>query len=256
MKLRNQNKLKQWLKKKISFRFHMSIIMLSTVTLGLLTNFLMMKLEITHPGIRYPLAVLFSYLWFLFFIRIYIRNILMTSSESSLPDLLDLPLNLQGGSNVPSPLSSSWSGNGGQFSGGGASGSWGMSDSSSQAATSLLKDSAGDSLSELVSDEGGVVILIVGAILFAVVFGSGAYLIWHSPEILSECLVQVILVSGMRKRMKSFSESEWASHIFKKTIFPFIAVFILSLILGFLLREICPGANNIQDYRNSCYITK
>lgn len=255
MKPKFQEKLKRWMKKKISFRLHMSIIMFSTVFLGVVTNFIMMNtLGITHPGARYPLTVILSYGWFLLFIRIYIKNILVSSSTSSNAlDYLDIPIDVANSSGT-STSSMPWSGGGGQFSGGGASGDWGVGEAVSEVAKETVKESAASSISGLVDDEGGaIVVLVVGAALAAVVFGSGAYFIWHSPEILSECLIQVILVSGMRKRMKKFTESEWISHMFSATFWPFLAVLVLSLILGSFVRGTCPDANNLRDYRLNCW---
>lgn len=255
MKPKIQQKLKHWMKRKISFRFHMSIIMFSTVFLGVVSNFIMMNtLGVTHPGVRYPLTAILSYGWFLLFIRIYIKNILVSSSPSTHPlDFVDIPIDLANGSGT-STSSIPWSGGGGQFCGGGASGDWGIGEAVSEVAKETVKETASSSVSALVDDEGGaIIVLVVGAALAAVVFGSGAYFIWHSPEILSECLIQVILVSGMRKRMKKFSESEWISHIFSATVWPFVAVLVLSLLLGSYVRGTCPDANNLRDYRVNCW---
>ena len=255
MKPKFKQKLKLWMKKKISFRLHMSIIMFSTIFLGVVSNFIMMNtLGLTHPGARYPLTVIFSYGWFLLFVRIYIKNILVSSSSSTNPlDYLDIPRDVANSSGT-STSSIPWSGDGGGFSGGGASGDWGVGETVSEVAKETVKETAGSSVSAVLDDEGGaIIVLVVGAALAAVVFGSGAYFIWHSPEILSECLIQVILVSGMRKSMKKFTEAEWISHIFRATFWPFCAVLILSLILGSYVRGTCPDASNLRDYRVNCW---
>lgn len=142
---------------------------------------------------------------------------------------------------------------GGTFSGGGASGSWEGTEAVAKIASEATKETVSNTVSGLVDDEGGaIVVLVVGGVLAALVFGSGAYFIWHSPEILSECLLQVILVSGMRRRMNKFSETEWISHIFKTTIWPFLIVLIVSIILGACLRAKCPEANSLRDYKSEC----
>lgn len=248
-----REKFKKWMKKKISFRFHMSLIMLSTIFLGMVSNFVLMNtIGISHPAWRYPLTVLLSYGWFLFFIRLYVRNILLKSSSGSVLDFVDVIPNMN--SQGSSTSSIQWSGDGGTFSGGGASGDWGCGDVVTEVAKEATKEAVGSSVAGLVDDEGGaLVVLVIGGILAALVFGSGAYFIWHSPEILSECLLQVILVSGMRKRMKKFSETEWASHIFKTTVWPFVMVLVVSFGLGVTLRGVCPEANNLKDYKLNCW---
>lgn len=241
MKPRFRVKLKQWMKKKISFRFHMTLIMLLTVFFGIVSNFVMLTtLGLTHPAFRYPMTVILSYCWFLLFIRIYIRNILLQTSKGSVLDFIDISPNIQSGT---SDNTIPWSG-------GGASGDWGCGEVVTEVAKEAATESAGASVAGLVDDEGGaIVVLIIGGLLAAIVFGSGAYFIWHSPEILSECLLQVILVSGMRKRMNKFTEAEWISHMFKTTKWPFFLVLIFSLFLGLGLRVVCPEANNFRDYR-------
>lgn len=252
MKPKFRAKLKKWMKRKISFRMHMSIIMLSTIFCGVITNFIMLNtLGVSHPGLRFPLTVILSYCWFLTFVRLYIRNILLRTSRGSVLDFSDFTPNFEKGTGGDTLI---WKGDGGSFSGGGSSGSWGCEDVATEVAKEAAKESASSSISSLVEDEGGVVVvLVLGGLVAVAVFGSGAYFIWHSPEILSECLIQVILVSGMRRQMKKFSEAEWISHMFQTTKWPFVIVLVFSLFLGLGLRAFCPEANNVRDYKDKCW---
>lgn len=248
MKPKLRAKLKAWMKRRISFRLHMFFIMLTTIFLGMISNFVMLNtLGITHPALRYPLTVLFSYGWFLLFIRIYIRNILIQSSNGSLLDTLDFIPNSSSGKSSGDSSKMVWEGGGGDFSGAGSSGTW-------ECATDVAQEGTTSAVTGLADDEGGaIVVLVIGGIVGALVFGSGAYFIWHSPEILSECLLQVIMVSGMRKRMKKFSEGEWMSHMFKVTKWPFLLVLVVSLFSGAFIRGMCPEAKNLKDVRMNCW---
>jgi hypothetical protein len=200
----------------------MSFIMLSTIFLGMVTNFIMLNtFGLEHPALRYPTTVFLSYCWFLIFMRIYVRNLFETASNSSILDYVDVPVDLDSEVKFSGP----------------------------EMGADL---DVGSSFSALDLDEGGVVVLVLGALLAALVFGSGAYLIWYSPEILAECLLQIVLVSGMRKKLKSFSDTEWFTHIFKATIGPFLLVLVISAGLGVALRSVCPEANNFRDYRLNC----
>jgi hypothetical protein len=227
--------------------------MLSTIFLGIVTNFVMLNtLGLEHPALRYPLTVLLSYCWFLAFIRIYIQRILLSPSGSSILDFVDVP----GGGPRSGSFSNTaeWNGGGGNFSGGGSSGTWGHSDSD-EVLSELGSDAgaeAGSAIAGLVEDDGALVVLLVGLLLAVLVFGTGAYFIWYSPEIIAELLLQVILVSGMRKGMKSFSEGEWFRHIFKATKWSFLLVFVLSFGAGVALRTVCPVANSFKEYRLNC----
>lgn len=236
----------------------MSFIMLSTIFLGMGSNFVLLNtLGVTHPALRYPLTVLLAYGWFLLFIRLYIKNILMKSSTgSNVLDFVDPFPSFSSSSSGSSSVTSNipWKGGGGSFSGGGSSGDWGAAEAVAEVAKETTAEASSSIVSGVVEDEGGaIVVLVIGGIVAAIVFGSGAYFIWHSPEILSECLLQVILVSGMRKRMKKFSEAEWLSHMFKVTRWPFVVVLVVSIVAGGIVRGMCPEANNLREVKMRCW---
>lgn len=112
MKPKIREKFKHWMKKRISFRLHMSLIMLSTIFLGMISNFILLNtLAIDHPATRYPLSVVLSYGWFFIFIRFYLRNILIESSNGSILDSIDLTPNVSS-ETVTSSSSVPWSGGG------------------------------------------------------------------------------------------------------------------------------------------------
>lgn len=251
MKPKLRARLKTWMKKRMSFRLHMSLIMFSTIFLGMVSNFVMLNaLGVTHPALRYPLTIILAYGWFLIFIRIYVRSILLkSSSTANVLDFVDpTPVISNGSSSVTSSIP--WKGGGGSFSGGGSTGDWGAA----EAVAEVAKETTVEAAASVVDDEGSAIfVLVIGGIIAAIVFGSGAYFIWHSPEILSECLLQVIMVSGMRKRMKKFSEAEWLSHMFKVTRWPVLLVLVVSLLSGALVRGMCPEANNIRELRMRCW---
>ena len=234
------------MKKRISFRLHMSLIMFSTVSLGFISNYLTIKSGLELPVFRYPFTVLISYGWFLLLIRFYIRYILLHSSKKNVldsidvgdPAVLDFPVS-------SGPSAPGWSGDGGQFSGGGATGAWDTPVKSSSSSSSFGIDS-------IDLDEGAIVVVALGALLLCLLFGTGAYLIWQSPEILSECLLQVVLVSGMRKGMKKFSETEWMNHMLKATLWPFVGVLVVSVCLGFAMKHYCPDAKTILHFKDQC----
>lgn len=254
MQPRLRNRLKLWMKRKVAFRWHMSFIMMTTIALGTVTNIVLYNLlGVHHPALRYPLTVLLAYGWFFFVIRIYIALILerKNSTDANVVDGVDL---------IPSDFSSSnpttislpeikaepWIGQGGSFSGGGASGSWGE-------ATEAVSEAVTDSALSVADDEaGGIFILVVIGILGIAIFGSGAYFIWHSPEILSECLLQVLMVSGIQNRLKNANEKDWMGHLFQATYKPVLFVVIASVVAGAVLRVNCPFANNIREVRTRC----
>jgi hypothetical protein len=254
MKPHLKTRLKSWMKRKISFRWHMTFMMMTTIALGAVTNIVLYNLlGVHHPALRYPLTVLIAYGWFFLIIRLYLTFILerKNSGEANIVDGVDLIPNDFSSSNhstfsLPEIKAESWTGQGGSFSGGGASGSWGE-------ATEAVSEAVTDSALSVADDEaGGILILVVIGILGIAIFGSGAYFIWHSPEILSECLLQVLMVSGIQNRLKNANEKDWMGHLFQATYKPVLFVVIASVVAGAVLRVNCPFANNIREVRTGC----
>ena len=104
-------------------RTHMSLIVSGAVSSGLLATTLMYLLGVRSTAVRYPLAVLVSYLGFFGFVRLWIAYVLTsrsTSSASSEPDLGAFDAIHGDGSSG----SSTFSGGGGSSGGAGASGQW------------------------------------------------------------------------------------------------------------------------------------
>ena len=245
MKPKNRIRLKQWLKKSISFRTHMSLITMLTILIGFYVNLLLLNSSaILYPGIRYPVVVLFSYGLFLLLIRLYLKQFFENKSYLDSADITEFPADLPTrGERGPEMV---WEGGGGQFSGGGATGDW--SDGSE-----VIESDSFD-LSEVASDDG--LGLILGFVLvggLSILFGSSVYLIWHSPEILSELFLQIILTSGVRRKFKKVAVKDWVGHLFKMSKYPLLLAFIVSILFGIGLKKFCPEANSLKDYRAQCW---
>lgn len=247
-------RLKDWMKRKISFRWHMTFMMMTTIALGAVTNIVLYNLiGIQHPALRYPLTVLIAYGWFFLIIRLYLTFILerKKTNEANIVDGIDLiPTDFSRPSQSTISLTEikteSWTGEGGSFSGGGASGSW------AEAGETAVEKVADSAFSVADDEAGGILILVVVGILGIAIFGSGAYFVWHSPEILSECLLQVLMVSGIQKRLKNANETDWMSHLFRATYKPVVFVVLASVIAGAVLKINCPLANNLREVRTNC----
>ena len=200
------------------------------------------------PVFRYPLTVVITYLWFMLITRLYVKYLLESHSSKSgdwsdgLTDI-EMAADLHGvpsiGGNFPK-----WLGGGGKFSGGGSSGSWGDS----------VGGSVGDAIGEAASEDvGAIVVVALVAIIGVIIFGSGTYFIWNSPEIIGEGLLQLIMVRGVNRNLKRFPETEWAAHIFKKTVWPVVLVLVFSLALGVAMNKRCPQAESLGEFKSYCW---
>ncbi|PUE06802.1 hypothetical protein B9Z51_12760 [Limnohabitans sp. T6-5] len=164
----------------------MTLIVALTGGVGLLSSFAMLQLGVEAMAVRYPLALAMAYLFFLFFIWLWLH----TKAE----DCLDFP---DWTHTLPSPRSSTGlpdikSGGGGDFGGGGATGSLDGETTVLESTFSSHLGAVGDSVSSMAdTDELSlplwVIILVVGtAIAMAL---ACLYVVYLAPTLFAEVLV-------------------------------------------------------------------
>ena len=247
-------RLKEKLKTKVSTRIHMSIICITTIGTGFLLGRLLYFLGVQSPVLRYGSSVLGAY--FAFFVLVYFwlelnfgkrKKVLSNSRSSSTvaeavdvmnldPTVLGRPMNSHPGD---------WKGEGGSFSGGGASENWGALPKVESG-----KSAIGNVASVADSDEIGAVIFIV--VLVLAIAGSSFYLIIQAPEILFEAAFETMLIPSIIKNAKTAQAMGWKYSIFKSTWIPFLIVFVLATSFGIFLKTNCPEAATFSDYKQKC----
>lgn len=246
----NKQKFIQKLQERIPARWHMSVICFLTIATGILVSKGILFFDLADPMIRYGIAVWSSYAVFFlliyFWLMLYFGRRKPTHRESSLDafDALDL---VKIG---PSPLHrETWQGHGGQFSGGGASGSWDSGSESSSRATEVSpKDVArvgGD------VDETIVIVLLIAVL--AAIFGSAGYVIYYAPEILFDAAFEVVLATALLRRAKNVQREGWKYAIFKHTWWLFAIVLFVSMAFGFIMKKECPEAASFAQFRALCW---
>ncbi len=171
-------------KKHFFLRFHMSLILVATGLSGLLGTKLLMWSGVESILIRYPLNVVFAYLCFFLFVKTWLWYISPNRESIDAIDGLDLvnPWDSSTGYSSPqAPL-----GDGGTFGGAGASGDF-------AGASLVADDGSGEGLLGRVAGNLDIdldgdaffPLVLLGVILLAV-FGSGLYLLYEAPVILTE----------------------------------------------------------------------
>lgn len=236
------------LEKRIPARWHMSLICLLTISSGILMSKAILYLQYPNPAARYFFAVLFSYGIFFGLIYLWLRwhfGPKDSVREESVYDGIDVM-------NVGDPgiqlSAGTWNGEGGQFSGGGASGSW---DSPTKEPAAKVFDGATDAAGDL--DEGFIILLVIAVIV--AIFGGTFYIIYQAPEILFEAAFEALLVAGLIRRTKQMKSEGWAFSIFKRTWIPFAIVLVLATALGYAIKVECPGAISFAQFRTMCWET-
>ncbi len=238
---KKKRRVKRYLARKFFIRFHMSIILITTIIVGLISTKLFLALNVDDVRIRYPLVVLVSYLAFILCIRVWLYYIKHRDKilENAL-DVFDIPINTTSNdSNVT--LEECIDSGGGEFGGAGASGSFDMPGGDVvEGGVSSIADGA-DFLEE------GAIILIPLMIALTLIFGAGIFLIYEAPIILSEVALEFILAGTLIKRAKEIDSPDWMGSVIRKTWFPFAITMILAVIFAFILHSVFPEVNAISE---------
>ncbi|ACM21075.1 hypothetical protein Geob_2725 [Geotalea daltonii FRC-32] len=256
-------------KRRHALRFHMSLILLATFSSGLLATKLMLVLDMTNVMWRYPLAVVFAYGVFFASVKIWLHYISPSAAAKKAHDshvdavdlLPDLPISGGGSPNI----TPAFEGGGGEFSGAGASGTFEVDGLLADTGSSpimdggvdtgsgignVVGDAAGDVVGAALGDEGGclvAVILGVLAAMLAVLVGTGAYLVYEAPFILSEAAFEFILAASLLRGTKRMNSGDWWGSVFKTTSIPFLATLALAFLAGYLMHRYFPGVTKISE---------
>lgn len=254
-------------RRRHSLRLHMSAILLATACSGVLASKLFLAFRVENFVIRYPLAVLFSYLVFFVCIKLWLLYVTpRRAGHSHLTDWLDLPTPSSGGSgggNIPS-----FSGGGGAFDGGGATEAFDLDLSAaaegplsavSEGASSCIEEgvsSAAEGAGEVVGEaagaigEGGivgVVVLVVLSVLIAAILGSAVYIFSEAPAILSEAAFEGLLAASLVKKTRMIDDEDWIGSIFKTTWKPFAIILAVAFLAALILHSYFPEATRLSD---------
>lgn len=235
-----EQKFKRYIARRFFIRFHMSLILLGTVLSGLLfSKALLLWAGLEKMVFRYPAVVVASYLCFFVFVRLwlsYIRSGESVFSESS----AEVTSELIGNMGFPDSGPGAVEFGGGDFGGGGASGSFGEIGTSS--GVDEIAGEAGGSLLE----EGGI-ILIPLMLVLAAIFGVGILLIYEAPVILTEAAFEFVLAGVLVKKAKEIDNPDWIGSVFKNTWKPFLCTVVLAIISSIILSYFFPEAIKLSQ---------
>jgi len=259
-------------RQRYSLRLHMSLILLATVSAGMLATRVMLALQVKNVLVRYPLAVVFAYLTFFIWVKLWLKYVAPAPAVRAGQRTSGSGFNLFSGSSSGGSTSTGtgFRGGGGNFGGGGASGSFDvvplpLTDSGAEiasvaqdagssvaaAAGDVAKNAAGgvigDAVSSSLDDEKGCLIAIVLLAIAAVIFGAGLYLVYEAPFILSEAAFQAILAGGLVRGARRLESGDWLGSVFRATWLPFVLTLLLSLLAGYLLHHFFPGVTRISE---------
>jgi len=235
----DSDKFKKWLINRFSLRGHMFVILICTALSGVTINWILFQFNISAILLRYPVAVIISYLIFFLLIKIWLEIIIPSHPERTNIKNAQQPAGGHYfGSNIGSSLSNTHlsispstvtKGGGGTFAGAGASSAWG-DEAPSLKGMSVGKGGGG---------KDGMALIAAGLLIIAII-GGAIYCIWCSPIILSEAALQTAMASGLIHHTKKIQAIGWEDSVFKKTAIPFAIVFGFAFLFGWVVHLNCP----------------
>lgn len=224
----------------------MSIILIATILVGLISTRLLFVFNVEDVRIRYPLIVIISYLAFFLFIRIWLFYIKYRDKiiENTL-DILDIPTDSLSNTSDSTMEDNVIESGGGEFGGGGATGSFDMPGGDIvQEGSSAIADAAGESVSSILEE--GAIVLVPLMIILAIIFGAGVLLIYEAPVILTEVAFEFLLAGTLVKRAKEIDSPDWIGSVFKKTWVPFTFTLTITIAFAFALNHLFPEIKTLS----------
>jgi hypothetical protein len=235
-------RLKNQLEQHSYPRIHMSIIVALTGGIGLLSSFLMLHAGIDSMVLRYPLALLFAYMSFLFLLWLWLR-----SKAEDYVDIAD-SLNFPSMDSSVDPTSY-MTGGGGDFGGAGASGTFDDFSNASISETDSVSSSLGDSAGSLL-DADELAIPIIAIVLAVGLALASLYIVYLAPALFAELLFDGVLSYSLYRHLRIESNNHWISTAFERTILPFGITGIFLVVISLAMTHYAPGANSIGEVIN------
>lgn len=220
------HRFKTAIRERFFLRFHMALILAAVALSGLGISKLLGAAGLTQIQLRYPLAVVCAYGVFFVLVRIWLWYVSLSHDErvedGSVMDPVADAVDLAGA--VSHDLGRS------TVQGGGSSG-----------------HSGGWSLGDAADGDGAGLVLILLVVVLCVVFGSGLYLIWQAPALLSEAALQMVLAASLRGATRRIDAPNWAGSVLGASWLPFVLLVIVVWIFAAVAASVCPEATRLDE---------
>ena len=225
-------------------RLQMTLIVALTAGVGLLSSFALLHLGVRSMAIRYPLALVVAYFFFLFFIWLWLR----TKAE----DYINLPDWTPSISWPKSPtrMPDFKSGGGGDFAGGGATGSFDDATTALQPASTSPLGKVGDSVEAIADTDELAVPLLAITLVIGTVIGMALaclYVVNLAPVLFAEVLVDGTLSYALVRHLRGQEPEHWLSSTFRRTVLPFAGAAVFLVAMGAAMTAYAPNAKSIGE---------
>lgn len=219
-------------------RMQMGLIVALTGGFGLLASFTLLQFGMGSMAMRYPMALMIAYVFFLFLIWLWLR----TNAQ----DYLDVP-DVSGLAPRPKPSECALefkSEGGGDFGGGGASGSFDGSGTALGETISSPLRSVGDSVDAVAQAEELAIPLVAIALALGIALAS-FYVVYIAPALFAEVLVDGALSYALFRHLRGQNPRHWLSSTVRHTAAPFVVSALFLVAVGAAMAAYAPGAQSV-----------
>lgn len=235
-------------------RVHAAILLAAAAILGWLVSKLFLWAGMTAPWIRFPLAVLYAYVFFLVFVDLWLRFLGLQRGREG--PSIDGPAPEAVSSSRSEASTEPWAGEGGSFDGGGASGDFDAPVSGARAVARVSAETKaqgavhGVDVAEGTLQGAALAGEFLPVALFVLALGAlavlGGWLFAATPILLVEVAIEAALAAGLIRTLGGRRASaEW--FLLERTFTKGLFLVFLAFVLGLAVRWAAPGASTIGE---------
>lgn len=213
-------------------RLQMLLLVNLTGVAGFSASYLLLRAGVLEMWLRYLASIGIAYVVFLMLLWLWLRT-----RNDDYAEVPDIPLSM--GSDH-----TSYSGQGGEFGGGGASGSF----DGPALESSLPNESGplGDAVASAAEAE-EFAIPLFAIILVAVLLMSSLLIVLSAPTLFAELLVDGVLSASLYRRLRGLQTRHWLETAFRRTAWSFFLTATLVSASGWGMEKYAPGSHSIGE---------
>lgn len=229
-----RGRFQEQVKRSFLVRFHMALMLGAVAVVGMIASRMLSRLGLESMALRYPLAVLASYLAFFVLVRLWVAYVHGASPvsmrEPALAATLMTTAAFADARSRRGPVQVN-----AQNLADGVDASLDVADGGSELAGGLGS-----------ADEGLVIVLLI--LFLLAIFGAGIWLVVEAPLILTEVAFSAVLAGAIRRADPGADGgAKWAWKLFRRTAVAFAIVTFFAGLLGFGAQAHCPGAVTLRE---------
>jgi len=218
-------------------RLQMLLLVSITGASGFIASYILLHSGVLEMWQRYLASFGVAYLMFLFLLWLWLRT--RAEDYADFPDISGFPSPASGNSGT------CYNGKGGDFGGGGASGSFdtppeGVSTFSD--ASSPISDALGTAAEAEEFAIPLVVLILFGAVLF-----SSLFMVYSAPALFAELLFDGVLSASLYRRLRGLEMHHWLNTAVRRTALPFMLTATIAAASGWGMGRYAPEAHSIGD---------